>query len=204
MSTLFLALLLALALILLAARYVLGIVRDALQEMARDEIKAAIPHLSFGLVRRAAADLPEDEHSIIEEWEQRLERQETRPLAMLVTALNIYKERRALATELAEPELASDGATAGSPRLRPNLSRFVAGVSASVDHMKRAQQPILSIVLSALGLTTGYLGLNMASQRFMPWIPVAVAAAIACFLLAVGQVMAWRWLRGARERRAPR
>jgi hypothetical protein len=103
MSILFAALAFVAITVLLCVRFVLRIVNGALREIARDEIKAAIPEFSIGLARLAASELPEEERTIVEEFETRLSRLEKRPLAMLALAVTFYRERRTLAAEVAEP-----------------------------------------------------------------------------------------------------
>jgi hypothetical protein len=133
MSILLPALTLLMASILFVVGYVLKIVQEALGELARDEVKAAIPQLSLGLVRRAAADLPEYERGIAEEWERRLDQVRARPLAMLAIALGIYKQRKVLAAELTDPAPECSGARVGerSGHFRLNVGTFAARFLAS-------------------------------------------------------------------------
>lgn len=147
------------AAVLLLLKWVLGIVREAFGEIARDEIKAAIPQLSFGLVRRAARDLPEPERAIVEEWEHRLRELGARPLLMLMLALNIYRERRALALELrAElvPAIAPGHATGKTARRVPaaalRVSELLSASLATVrPHLKLLAKAFL-VLASALAV----------------------------------------------------
>jgi hypothetical protein len=90
----------------LGLRWVLRIVREALEEIAREEVKeelkASIPRVSLGLVRRAAQDLPESERPVVEDWEARLRDESARPLKMLMLAIQLYRNRVALAAEASE------------------------------------------------------------------------------------------------------
>jgi hypothetical protein len=119
--------------VLLALRWLLRIVREALEEIAREEVKqelkAAIPKLSLGLARRAAKDVPVREASIVQDWEARLKDESARPLKMLALAIQLYRNRLSLAAELSEPlaELSTsrtERSVQTPPRIGPRLSRF--------------------------------------------------------------------------------
>jgi len=191
LSTLVLVpLLFALAALLLTARFVLRVVREALREIARDEIKAAIPQLSFGLVRRAVADLPEEERSIVVEWEARLERYEHRPLAMLSAAINIYRERAALATELAEPALAAEGTTRGTPGLTMRLGHLLAAIGVGVGRIRNTPRLWLIVqAFSQLGIVTASAGLSLLVLRLSNLIVPLVVAALGFFGLVVVSIL---------------
>jgi hypothetical protein len=131
----------------LGLRWVLRIVREALEEIAREEVKeelkASIPRVSLGLVRRAAQDLPESERPVVEDWEARLRDESARPLKMLMLAIQLYRNRVALAAEASEPvaELSTSAPrrwSVGRPQIQrlQITSRITALLSAIVERLR--------------------------------------------------------------------
>jgi hypothetical protein len=138
--------------ILGAAWWLLGIVRDALREVARDEIKAALPQLAWGLVRRAANDLPTSEREIAEEWEHRLEGVAGRPILMLMLAMNIYRTRKALAAELLQPATEPAGRRAKRPRRQPpSASGILVGIVTTAQWARENMWPVATLGFGLVG-----------------------------------------------------
>jgi hypothetical protein len=112
----------------LLLRWLLRIVHEALDEIAREEVekelRSAIPKVSLGLVRRAAHDLPASESSVVEDWEARLGEEAARPLKMLALAVQLYRNRHALAAEASEPVAEPSESTPGGWSVRqPQIGR---------------------------------------------------------------------------------
>lgn len=168
--------------LLLIVRFVLGVIREALQEIARDEIKAAIPKLSFGLVRRAAFDLPEGERSIVEEWEARLDDARQRPFQMLRVALAIYRERGQVAAQAMHP-VPELGRSSDSEFLWSRSSRVgsrLAGVGAFFTRRLRPMRDRLSgYVDRAFSLIIGATGIALAVKSLLDVLPLVTVLASA-------------------------
>jgi hypothetical protein len=70
-------------------------------DLLSGEIRSWLPHLSRHLVTSASLQLPERQRDLLEQWEAELEEFADRPLAMLIVALRIWRDRKLIATEAA-------------------------------------------------------------------------------------------------------
>lgn len=128
----------ALQLILIAAGVliliVLVLLRQMFRDLARDELKAWLPHLARDRVRRVASKFPPERRDILEAWEAELDDFADRPVTMLLVALRITRSRRLVAAELRAA--AVEVADASKPNAAlPSFFRPFAGVGARVTSL---------------------------------------------------------------------
>jgi hypothetical protein len=81
------------------ATFLAGLLREALGDLLKTELRASLPIFSYGLVRRAAHSLPKERLGELEAWESELHEHSERPLAMFATAIQIWRHRKQIARE---------------------------------------------------------------------------------------------------------
>lgn len=83
------------------ATFLASLLREALGDLLKTELRASLPILSHRLVRRAAHSLPLERRGELEAWESELHEYSERPLAMSRTAVRIWFHRKSIAGESA-------------------------------------------------------------------------------------------------------
>jgi hypothetical protein len=104
----------------------LVVLRDVVSDLAKTEIRAWLPYLSCRRVKEAAQNLPSEHGDLLEVWEAELDEYRDRPVAMLLVAKRIARDRQLIVFEARQAVLEPSGVgTEGRLGLaKPSLSRI--------------------------------------------------------------------------------
>jgi hypothetical protein len=176
-------------LVLLVAAAIGGVVWKVAQDLATDEVRGWLPHLSEQLVRRAALRLPEDQRDRVEEWLAELAEYRDRRLTMLVVAFRIWRDRERIAKE-ARLAARAEAGSVGQRRVRNLSSAIAASVAAAASAsqlrgsrvLARARNSLFPEVVAGLVtgmVTTAILAVALETALTRSWALPIIATVVA-------------------------
>jgi hypothetical protein len=139
--------------------------------LAKEEVRAWLPHISKRTVRQAALVLPLEQRDILEAWEAELDEYADRPLSMLAIALRIARDRKYIAREV-EPVAQAEVVT-GSAQAR-GLQALGATVTNS-----------LSKIRGAVSDDVAYRFKRLFTDQLRPHYGYMAVGALTCVLLVL-------------------
>jgi ABC-type multidrug transport system fused ATPase/permease subunit len=174
------------------------VLRDVASDLATQEVRAWLPHLSRKIVQRSVQALPMDQRDILEDMESQLSDRSDRPITMLLFAFKVARDRKAIAAEARE--LALEGNASMSQRSSVTVGSPVAGAIGLISQALIAVQAGAGRVRSGAGSALTLLrvvGRRMLAFMQFTMSGIMLLGFVEVLVRAISWPRGWGWISGS-------